>query len=156
MWLDLWPGAESMWWDGVRQGPVTGLDNVGFVSLPRAPLQSVNSVQYFDNTDAATVWDVGNYYVDTVREPGRLALRMGATWPVPSRLTNGIMIEYVAGYGNDGSAVPEPIKTAIRQLVSHWYENRGEVEQAALRGQRSVPLVIEALLDPYRVKYMGL
>src|SRR5580704_1265232 len=109
MWLDLWPGAVELWWDGVRQGPVTGLDNVNYIALPRPPLVSVSSVQYFDNTDTGTVWPSSNYFVDTVRAPGRLALRLGSTWPVPSRLTNGIMIEYIAGYGADGSYVPEPI-----------------------------------------------
>jgi uncharacterized phiE125 gp8 family phage protein len=162
LWLDLWPGAVELWWDGVRQGPVTGLDAVNYISLPRAPLQSVNSVQYFDNTDTGTVWPSSNYFVDTIRVPGRLALRLGSVWPVPSRLSNGIMIEYVAGYGNDGTSVPEQIKTAIRQLVSHWYEHRGEAAAAATaRGTTvfptvPVPLVIQALLDPYRVRYSGI
>ncbi|HEU0118811.1 MAG TPA: head-tail connector protein [Alphaproteobacteria bacterium] len=163
-WLDLWPAATELWWDGVREGPVSGLEQISYLSLPRAPLQSVNSVQYFDNTDAATVWPSSNYFVDTIREPGRLALRSGATWPVPSRLTNGIMVEYIAGYGNDGTAVPEVIKTAIRQLVSHWYEHRGEAATAVTtRGAAmpalysiNVPLVIQALLNPYRIRNSGI
>ena len=81
--IDLLPQAAENWWDGERQGPVTGLDAVNYISLPRAPLQSVTSVQYFDNTDGATVWPASNYFVDTVREPGRLALRMGSVWPAP-------------------------------------------------------------------------
>jgi len=162
MWIDLWPAATELWWDGVRQGPVTGLDQISTINLPRAPLQSVTSVQYFDDSDNATVWSASNYFVDTIREPGRLALRQGATWPVPSRLTNGIMVEYVAGYGDAGSAVPETIKTAIRQIVSHWYEHRGEAAMApTTRGAvispiLPVPLVIQALLDPYRVRNSGI
>jgi uncharacterized phiE125 gp8 family phage protein len=157
--LDLWPAAVEEWWDGVRDGPVTGLDRVTFISLPRPPLVSVTDVQYFDDADAGTVWPSGNYFVDTVRQPGRLALRLGATWPVPSRLSNGIVITYVAGYGSDGTSVPEPIKTAIRQLVTHWYEHRGEASlTAGGRGMTSafnavnVPMVIQALLDSYRVR----
>jgi hypothetical protein len=155
MYLDLWSSAAENWWDGVRQGPVTGLDNVNYITLPRAPLQGVNSVQYFDNTDTSTVWSASNYFVDTVRVPGRLALRLGSTWPLPSRLTNGIVIEYVAGYGDDGSTVPEVIKTAIRQLVVHWYENRGEAISVGTRLNMPVPLLIQALLDPYRIRYSG-
>ncbi len=164
VWLDLWPAATELWWDGLREGPVTGLEQINYLVLPRAPLQSVSSVQYFDNTDAATVWPPTNYFVDTIREPGRLALRSGSTWPVPSRLTNGIMVEYVSGYGDDGSAVPEIIKTAIRQLVAHWYEHRGEAATAVTaRGMTmpalnsiNVPLVIQALLDPYRIHSSGI
>ena len=128
-----------------------GLDAASYLSLPRPPLQSVSAVQYFDNADAAYAWPAINYFVDTVREPGRLALRCGSVWPCASRLTNGIVITYVAGYGSNGAAVPEPIKTAIRQLVAHWYEHRGDVDTAA-----SVPLVIQALLDPYRIRYAGI
>jgi uncharacterized phiE125 gp8 family phage protein len=156
--LDLGPVMMERWWDGVREGPVTGLDEITAIALARPPLQAVTGVQYFDNCDNATVWPSSNYFVDTVREPGRLALRLGATWPVPSRLTNGIIISYTAGYGADGTSVPEQIKTAIRQLIAHWYENRGEAATAATnRGQvimpmTPVPLVIQALLDPYRVR----
>lgn len=157
LWLDLWPGAVEKWWDGVRDGPVTGLDDISTITLPRAPLQGVNSVQYFDNTDTATIWPTSNYFVDTVHAPGRLALRLGSVWPVPSRITNGICIEYVVGYGNDGSTVPEPIKTAIRQLVAHWYEYRGEATVAgAKRGLINVPLIIQSLLEPYRVRNSGI
>lgn len=160
--LDLLPQVSGNWWDGLRQGPITGLDSVAYISLPRAPLQSITSVQYFANDDTPTLWPATNYFVDTVREPGRLALRSGSVWPAPSRLTNGIVVTYVAGYGPDGTSVPEPIKTAIRQLVAHWYEHRGDASTAASsRGTMitpsiQVPLVIQALLDPYRVRYSGI
>lgn len=157
--LDAWPAVAEEWWDGVRDGPIGGLNRATFVTLPRPPLVSVTSVQVFDNTDTGTVWTSANYFVDTVRQPGRLALRLGSTWPVPTRITNGIIITYVAGYGSDGTYVPEPIKTAIRQLVTHWYEHRGEAPQLSSgRGTLSafnainVPMVIQALLDPYRVR----
>ncbi|MDR3450740.1 MAG: head-tail connector protein [Alphaproteobacteria bacterium] len=153
--LDLWPGASEHYWDGMRQGPVTALDQVNYISLPKAPLQSVTSVNYYDNADNATLWNAGNYFVDSVREPGRLALRLGAVWPVPSRLSNGIVITYVAGYGNDGTSVPEPIKTAIRQLVAHWYEYRGEAAVTRATDATMAPMVIQALLDPYRIRFSG-
>jgi uncharacterized phiE125 gp8 family phage protein len=159
LWLDGGLGLEKNWWDGVEQGPVTILNEANSIQLPRPPLASVSNVQTFDNTDTGTVWDPGNYYVDTASEPGRIALRLGCVWPVPLRLVNGIMIEYVAGYGNDGSSVPEPIKLAIKQLATHWYENRGEAavlaratrDASSSRATMNVPLVIQALLDPYRI-----
>lgn len=159
MWIDLWPAATEPLWDGVRQGTVSSLNKIHTITLPRAPLQSVTKIQYFDDNDAATLWPSSNYFVDTAREPGRLALRSGATWPIPSRLTNGILVEYVVGYGADGSAVPEAIKTAIRQLVAHWFAHRGDVTTiSAVRSSTasSIPLVIEALLDPFRLRSSSL
>jgi uncharacterized phiE125 gp8 family phage protein len=160
--FDLWPTVAEDWWDGLRDGPVTNPGRVGFICLPRPPLVSVNSVTYFDNADTGTVWPSSNYFVDTVRQPGRLALRMGATWPQPTRLTNGIVIEYIAGYGGSAASVPETIKTAIRQLVTHWYEHRGEASlNTGGRGMTTaynavnVPMVIQALLDPYRIRSLS-
>ncbi len=159
--LDAWPGVLDMDWDGVRQGPISSPASMSYISLPRPPLQSVTSVTYYDNNDNGAVWSAGSYFVDTVREPGRLALRLGSVWPVPTRLTNGIIIQYVAGYGNDGSAVPEAIKTAIRQLVAHWYEHRGEAaispsaRGAVILPNVPVPFVIQTILDAYRVRYSG-
>lgn len=157
LFLDAKPISCGEWWDGVRDGAIIGRGNVEAIILPRPPLISVVSVQTYDNTDTATVWPSTNYFVDTAREPGRVALRMGVTWPVATRLSNGIQVQYTAGYGADGSTVPEPIKLAIKQLASHWYENRGEavVSSGLHRGASMVPLVVTSLLDPYRVQRLG-
>ncbi len=121
-----------------------------YLCLPRPTLQSVASVQYFDADDEARTWPSENYFVDTSSEPGRLALRSGSVWPEASRVTNGLVVTYAAGYGDSAEAVPEPIKMAIRQLVAHWYEHRGDLEPGA-----GVPQVALALLEPYRVRFWG-
>ncbi len=116
LWLDVPPESRGDWWDGVREGALASFMPAASVVLPRPPLMSVSSVQVFGDDDVGVVWPSAHYFVDTARQPGRLALRSGAVWPVPQRAANGLMIEYVAGYGNDGAAVPEPIRLAIRQL----------------------------------------
>lgn len=137
MWLDRWP------------------DDGGFVSLPRPPLVSVSSIRVFDDSDSAVVWPVEAYFVDSARQPGRVVVRTGASLPIPGRAANGICIEYVAGYGTDSDDVPEMLRTAIRQLVTHWYEHRGEAWTGAGVGTGPVPLVIQALLDPFRVRQIS-
>jgi uncharacterized phiE125 gp8 family phage protein len=87
--------------------------------------------------------------VDTAREPGRLALRLGAAWPVPARAANGVMVEYAAGYGTSGADVPEAIRLAIRQLAAFWYERRGD------DGAAEIPASVQALLAPYRLQGLG-
>ncbi len=163
LWLDDAPGAGDELAFGVSDLSRSGAER-GYIRLPRAPLMAVGSVQTFDDSDAATVWDSANYYVDTAREPGRLALRSGAVWPVPARPVNGMMIQYMAGYGAEAGDVPEAIKTAIRQLVAHWYEHRGEAFAPDSGAARTVassynglnaPMVIQALLDPYRLRSLG-
>ncbi|MER2519736.1 MAG: head-tail connector protein [Bdellovibrionales bacterium] len=149
LWLDDAPGAGDEMAFGVSD---LSCADCGYVALARAPLMAVSSVQTFDDNDVATVWNAANYYVDTAHEPGRLALRRGAVWPVPTRAVNGLMIQYMAGYGAEAGAVPETIRMAIRQLVAHWYEHRGE---ASLDAAAMAPLTVRALLDPYRLRSLG-
>lgn len=136
-----------LWLDAIPEGNV--------VTLPRSPLASVASVTTFDDDDAGTVFAAENYFADNASEPGRLALRSGADWPVPGRAVNGFMIEYTAGYGEDADDVPEPVRLAIRQLVAHWYEHRGEAVMMSSQSTVNVPLIIQALLNPYRIHGVG-
>jgi len=134
------------------------------VELPRPPLTNVDEITTYDDNDAGTIWGAENYYVDTGNEPGRLALRAGRTWPVPTRAVKGISIDFTAGYGTTASDVPEAIKLAIKQLAAHWYEHRGEAvvmgssRHDAVANQTGVnmPLVIQALLDPYTIRSVRL
>ena len=36
-------------------------------------------------------------------------------------------IDFTAGYGSSGVDVPQPLRQAIRLLVTHWYEHRSAV-----------------------------
>lgn len=123
-----------------------------FVRLAATPVISVSQVKIYDNAGNAIIWDSTSYFVDTFSDPARLALRNSAVWPTPDRLTNGMMIEYTAGYGAAASDVPEALRLAIKQLATHWYEHRGEaVEPAVIRP----PVVVEALLSPYARKSLA-
>jgi uncharacterized phiE125 gp8 family phage protein len=117
------------------------------ILLPKAPLQSVTKVEAFSDTDTPTLWPEANYFVDTSHEPGRLVQRLGATWPAFDRLANGMEVTYVAGYGDDASSVPEPIRAAIRELITDWYQHRGDEDQYTYRQSA---FIAHALLAPYR------
>lgn len=124
----------------------------GSIRLPRAPLQSVTSVQTYDDADQQSLWAAANYFVDTQSEPGRLVLRTGACWPLPTRAANGVVVTYVAGYGDAAADVPAPLHTALLQLAAFWYERRGD----ALDGDMAVPTAVQALLTAYRLRNPGL
>lgn len=149
--LDDWPrrrAALPRLWEGVREGPdiVAGQD---FIEIPRPPLQSVISFQVFDTSDAATEVDGSTYFVDTEGEPGRLGLRFAKTWPSTTRRPHdGIRITFVAGYGDDGNAVPDDLKAGLRLLLAHFHENRAACDQAT---DVAVPRAARELLRPYRV-----
>ncbi|MHA1599899.1 MAG: head-tail connector protein [Alphaproteobacteria bacterium] len=125
------------------------------IEIPRPPLLSIVHVKIYDDTDTATLWPAGSYFVDTASEPGRLIARNGAVLPSATRTAAGIEIRFVAGYAPDESAspsdvtgnIPGDLVEGIRRLVAYLYENRGECgadEMAALSGAT-------LLWRPYRV-----
>lgn len=112
------------------------------IDLPIWPLQSVTSVTYTDSNNNPTVWSSANYFVDTVKKPGRIVLAIGQGWPsVTLRAAGAVVIRFVAGYGAP-AVVPWTTKTALMLLVEHWYENREPI--MAQRGV--VPAEIEFTL----------
>jgi len=120
-----------------------------FIRLPRPPLQSVTTVQYRDLTGTLVTWDAANYVVDTASLPGRIHRAYGISWPSTRCQANAVEITYVAGYGTQPEAVPEPVRHALKLLVGHWYNIREPVITGTIA--TPLPLTVAALLGPYRV-----
>ena len=148
--LDHWPGGHQQWWDGVRQMAISELYVPGSlrqVTLPRYPLQSVDAVTVFDDAgNDAAVNISATFDVDVFRRPGRMVLRNGATWPIALRNSNAIEIEYTAGFGANGAAVPAVLKRAVKQVAAYLHAHYGDecVPEDALGAARG-------LLDAYAV-----
>jgi len=128
--LDMWPAGKQVWWDGWRQGSraeLYGPASYSAVILPRYPLASIDSVTTYDTADDPTSITVATTFnVDTYRTPGRVTLKSGATWPTALRETNGIEIDYIAGYGSAATDVPTPLRQAILMMAAYIYEHRGD------------------------------
>lgn len=66
--------------------------------IPKPPLQSVSSIKYIDTAGVQQTLDPSVYDVDTVSEPGRIALAYGQSWPSIRGDINSVEVIYVAGY----------------------------------------------------------
>lgn len=119
------------------------------INLYRAQIQSVSSVQYYDSGGTLTTISSSRYIVDSAHEPGRVVPEYGLVWPVV-RLgrPNAVIVTFIAGW-SAASLVPDSIKIAIKQLVSHWYENREPVVVGSITAE--IPKTVEFLLWPYRI-----
>ena len=126
--LTHWPRAEmARDWEGFREGPEDWLNGPPRdLELPRPPLQSVTHIKTYDDADAATTYAASNYFVDTASKPGRVVLRTGSAQPLPTRVANGIEIEFVAGYGSNPADLPEQARQGMSQLVVYLNERRGD------------------------------
>jgi uncharacterized phiE125 gp8 family phage protein len=123
------------------------------IELPRPPVQSLSSITYTDYLGTATVVPSTDYYVDDDNEPARVLLEYGKSWPTATlRGSGAIVVEYVAGYGDESTDIPQSILQAMLLLVGHWYETREAVSDTKfVAGQKEVPFAVTALLAPYRV-----
>jgi hypothetical protein len=111
--------------------------------IPKAPLQSVTSVQYMPSGGGSyQTLDPSLYVVDTASNPGCISPAANYYWPFSWTIRNAVQIEFVAGYTD----VPEPILMAMRLMITDWYENRSDsatVNTAAstlLRAYKSQPV----------------
>jgi len=128
---------------------IGGFPANGLIELPKPPLQSVTQIQYVDADGATQTLSSSIYDVDTASEPGCVRLAYQQNWPTTRDIYNAVQITYVAGYGDDGDDVPQPIRNAMLLLIGHWYENREAVTAGI--SLVTTPMATDALLWPYRV-----
>lgn len=125
--LDAWPRGREIW-------------------IPKGQLQSVSEIVYTPASGSPVTVDPATYGVDTVREPGRIVLNVGASWPTGALAAlNPIRIRFVCGF----SAVPEDLKHLMLLLIGHWWENTEAValEQGVVA--IDVPLTYTHLIRPW-------
>lgn len=95
--------------------------------LPRAPVSSVVSIEYYDTTGVLQTLDSSKYQLDDLAEPAELVPAANSSWPCTEcGRINAVRITYEAGYG-DPADVDARAKMAVLFLLGHWYENRGSV-----------------------------
>lgn len=133
-----------------------GFSPHGTLALPRPPLLSVTSVQYVDADGVTQTWDAANYVVDPYRDPGRIVLAQGASWPSTRDVPNAVTITYQAGYGaslvddvyeEDATQVPPELRHALLLLTAEWYRHREPTEE---RPYLVLPYAVERLIWPFR------
>jgi uncharacterized phiE125 gp8 family phage protein len=119
----------------------------GAIKLPFPPLQSVTAVSYVDAAGAVQTLPSSDYVVDTATYEGQIRRAFGIAWPATRCEEHAVRVTFKAGYGT-ASAVPAPIKQAMKFMIGHFYENREAVGEAAFA---ELPMAVRYLLGPYRV-----
>lgn len=97
------------------------------ITLPMPPLLSLTSIRYVDLGGVSQVIDVtpgSPGVIVSAGTPGRIAPGYGQFFPFAQPRIAAVDIDYTAGYGPDPGSVPKNVKSAMRLLVSHYYEHR--------------------------------
>ncbi|WP_262027644.1 head-tail connector protein [Microvirga sp. Mcv34] len=114
----------------------------GTILLPVSPLIAVDRITVADASGDTSEVPANAFETDALSDPPRIAV---IDAPQPGKSRNGIVIELRAGYGTAPEAVPATLKLAIRILVAHWFENRGDAI-----GEQILPPEALALVVPFQ------
>jgi uncharacterized phiE125 gp8 family phage protein len=104
-----------------------GIENFpgdGRIPVPMKPLQSVTSITYYDSGNSQQTLSSSVYGVNTAE---RLIYReYNQSWPSYTGKPGGIVVTFVAGYGDSAAEVPSILKHAMKLQISKWFEHAGD------------------------------
>ena len=112
------------------------------IELP-APVSSVTSVKYVDETGTEKTLAQAAYTVDAASRPGRIVPAYGKEWPATRDQINAVTVDVVAGFGASPDDVPGGIRTYILAKLAEQYDGED--------AKRVANSYIDRLLDPYKV-----
>lgn len=123
-------------------------DYTGWQTALRLPFPDVSSVtvKYFDVANVEQT--VSSALYQLLEDELGAIVRFGESFTNPSLYDDRqdrVRITLIAGYGADASAVPDALKTAIKMLVTHWYDSH-------LAGAQTfeTPFGVSAIIAPFR------
>lgn len=115
-------------------------------------LQAVSEIRYVDSDGDSQILGTGLYDVDTTGIVGSVRIAYDQTWPDSRGDTNGVQVDFTAGYGDAGTDVPEPIRHAMKLIIGNLYENREAVVVGTIAGE--LPQGVDLLLNYYKVPWL--
>jgi len=146
--LDGWAGVlgrcmiNQVWRVNLEDWPRCGIIRLPF------PDVSAAAIKYFDADNAEQT--VSASLFERLEDELSVFLRLGDAFTYPALFddrSDGVKVEFTAGYGAAASNVPAVLKTAILMIVAHWYENR---EASAAGSLSEIPFGASMLIAPFR------
>lgn len=110
------------------------------IDLPKAPLSNVESINYVDSDGVTQAFT--DFVITGSNGGARLVPAYSFSWPTTRSQVDAVTITFIAGYGSNGSFVPELIKSALNVRVNDLYVNREESKSLD---------TFQNLLNPFRV-----
>lgn len=122
------------------------------LQIPFPPLQSIETVKFFDTNGVEQTLTQGDYlWVVKTAEPGRVLRKYGAVYPeLQMGRPDAIEIAFTAGYGDEATDVPEPIKVGIKLMLAAYYEHRSDVVVGP-QSVNKIPSHVTDMIHPYRI-----
>jgi len=120
------------------------------IKLEKPKLQSITSITYIDTAGATQTWTSTLYEADIKSDIGKVRPVSGESYPSTDDIYNAVTIKFKAGYGDAAANVPDLLKSTLKVMVSHLFENR---EFVTPQGQQLIfPEAILLLLDQFSLR----
>jgi uncharacterized phiE125 gp8 family phage protein len=89
-------------------------------ALPKRPVQSITSIQYYDGANNLQTWAASQYqlHINEIRMAYQITL------PAVADRWDAWTITYRIGYSQDATSVPAIAKRAMLLLIGYYFENR--------------------------------
>ena len=94
------------------------------IQLQRRPVQSVTSVQYYDDGNTLQTLSSSIWHLNPAKE--RIELKYEEDWPTTADRWDAVKVTYVAGY-QKASNVPASLRRAMLLCIGHDFENRDQI-----------------------------
>lgn len=120
--------------------------------LRKPPLQSITSIKYIDENEVEQTLATSVFEVDTFSEVGKVQEADGESFPTVNTQLNAVKVEYKAGFGDTRGDVPDLIKSTIKLIVAHFYENRDMVRVTTGVSEIPIPQAIANLIDQNSIR----
>jgi uncharacterized phiE125 gp8 family phage protein len=91
------------------------------IRLPLPPLAEVISVEYVDPAGVMQTLDPADYTVAGIGSDGSIRPAIGKSWPATQGVPEAVQVTFAAG-ADDWNGVPEPLRTAIAEMVRAYYD----------------------------------
>lgn len=140
----------------------------GLITLPRAPVRSITTVQHYDPAGDIKTVNASLYRYDDHGNTAVISPAFGKSWPATEqRRTDAVIVTYITGVytvtGSPGDQVDETTdpevhfvdryilaQQAIKMLVTHLYENRAIVAPVNLI---ETPMGFQVIVDECRLEF---
>ena len=116
----------------------------GRLIINHSPIKYIHKVSLIDGADNAVEIPKGDIYINRRARPAVIEMRKRDLLSDYAADPVAVVVELDAGYGPAPEDVPMQLRQAVLLLLAQHYEHRDE----ALK--RPVPMLVDALLMPYR------
>lgn len=111
-------------------------------------LIDVEKIEYIDHDGVLQALEPADYTIDKHSVVGSVYPSYGRGWPPVRCQKNAVQITFTCGFANR-SKVPETIKSAMKLLIEHWWQNRGAVIIGTITSQ--LPVGVDQMLGMNKI-----